>query len=693
MNGLLGATSESPLKVGELQIHLHHGTYSPIFRPEVLRDTLLRLERENKVASVIVKKKKAYFLTQSGIDLVSGAVVSAESLSKPVVARLLKHTDHLLSTDLGVTICTEFLCEAFSRCGLGIAKNLQGNTGNFPHPGDLSAAFEAAVEGLAISSEAKQTLEARCVALFKSHDLEDKRLIFYLTQGYYFAQLLGLDHQTFDPIAEQAFVGAAFYLDTNVLLLGLLPGDRGHAFAEMIGVAKRIGIALRVTRASINEARRVAADRLKELKVMQDRVPAELAERSLDDFVTHFYEQRLANPDLTPEEYLHRFEKLSETIEQWGVEIDDVVEDEMLRGLSFSVLETRIQERSAQYRKGRTKSDGVLRHDVAHYALIETKRESNSKTWFLTRDRSLMSSAEDICKTEKPFCFSLIGFLQSISPYVLSDVEGNSLSMVFSELLKEQLITTDKLFDSRELVLLAEMHSDVLATAAENLLPAVDFVKFSVLKGKAYRPEDLPLVSLELRKFLASSADEQKRALESLNAQLQSEAQMDRKAAAESRQARADAERTLLTREDEIEEQAEKLQTSQLETVLLREQLATQRMRVRLAGGVSGIVVGAVMWSFRQPISAAIEGMGGQREVIDIALQVIAGLLFCFPSLNFLRKSDWRTEIKVALGTVIVFAAIWATKMISPSKAADVASYLAIAAVTAGMLVFAKWKS
>jgi hypothetical protein len=426
---------------------------------------------------------------------------------------------------------------------------------------------------------------------------------------------------------------------------------------------------------------------------MQDRVPAELAERSLDDFVTHFYEQRLANPDLTPEEYLHRFEKLSETIEQWGVEIDDIVEDEMLKGLSFSVLETRIQERSAQYRKGRTKSDGVLRHDVAHYALIETKRESNPKTWFLTRDRSLMSSAEDICKTEKPFCFSLIGFLQSISPYVLSDVEGNSLSMVFSELLKEQLITTDKLFDSRELVLLAEMHSDVLATAAENLLPAVDFVKFSVLKGKAYRPEDLPLVSLELRKFLASSADEQKRTLESLNAQLQSEAQMDRKAAAESRQARADAERTLLTREDEIEEQAEKLQTSQLETVLLREQLATERMRVRLAGGVSGIVLGAGMWSFRQPISAAIQGIGGQREVIDIALQVIAGLLFCFPSLNFLRKSDWRTEIKVALGTVIVFAAIWVTKMISPSKAADVASYLAIAAVTAGMLVFAKWKS
>jgi len=693
MNGLLGTTSDSPLKIGELQTKLHYGAYSPSVRPEVLRDTLLRLERENKVASVIVRKKKAYFLTQSGIEFVTEAVVSAETLYKPVLARLLKHTDHLLATNIGVTICTDFLCEAFSRCGLGIAKNLQGNAAAFPHQGDLSAAFSAAVDGQSISNEAKQTLETRCLALFKSHDLEDKRLIFYLTQGYYFAQLLGLNHQSFDPIAEQAFAGAVFYLDTNVLLPGLLPGDGGGAFIEMIRVAKRIGITLRITRASINEARRVAADRLNELKSMQDVVPAELAERSLDDFVTNFYAQRLSNPQLTPDEYLHQFERLSATMEQWGVEIDDITEDEMLRGRSYPVLETSIQERSAHYRKGRTKSESVLRHDVAHYALVETKRESNSKTWFLTRDRSLMSSAEGICKSGMPFCFSLIGFLQSISPYVSGDVEGNSLSVVFSELLKEQLITTDRLFDSRELVLLAEMHSDVLATAAENLLPAVDFVKFSVLKGKAYRQEDLPLVSLELRKFLASSADEQKRALESLNAQLESEAQMEREAAAESRQAMAEAERTLLTREEEMDEQADKLESSELETAQLREQLATQRMLVRLAGAIIGFIVGALMWLLRVPISAVAENIVGHRQVVDVVLEAVAAIVFSFPSLNFLRKSGWKTEIKFTFGTILICVAMWTIQMISPSKAADVASYLAIATSLVSMFVLDRWKS
>lgn len=694
MNGLLGASREFPLKVGELQRKLHSGTYSPIFRPEVLRETLLRLEKENKVSSVEIKKKKGYFLTQSGIDLMSDAVVSAESLYKPVVARLLKHTDHLIPADTGVSICTTFLCEAFARCGLGIAKNLQGNGAAFPHSADLSAAFDSAVNGLSISDEARQTLEARCLALFKSRDLDDRRLIFYLTQGYYFAQLLGLDHQRFDPIAEQAFAGAVFYLDTNVLLPGLLGGDGGgKAFVEMIHIAKRIGITLRVTRASLNEARKVAADRLNELKRIQDKVPVELAEKSLDDFVTHFYEQRLSKPDLTPEEFLQPFEMLSDTVKEWGVEIDDLVEEEMLKGRVYPALETRIQERSAQYRKGRVKSENVLRHDVGHYALVTEKRESNAKTWFLTRDRSLMSSSEDVCGAGRPFCFGLIGFLQSISPYVVSDGEGNSLSMVFSGLLREQLITTDRLFDSRELVLLAEMHSDVLATAAENLIPAVDFVKSSVLKGKAYRAEDFALVSLELRKFLASSTDEQKRVLERLNAQLEGEAQTEREAAATSRKAQVEAERTLLTREGEIDEQSEKLQSSLRENAELRSQLNTQQARLEAALGVTGMVVGTLLWVFRVSIATAIEAKVGAPVVVDVGLSAIACFLFCFPALHFLRSVGWRTEIKLGIGTIVVFGAIWMTKMISPSIAADVASYLAIATAVAGVLIFQKWRA
>jgi hypothetical protein len=692
MNCLLSASSESPFKIGELHKRIHLGTGTPILRLEGLREALIRLEGDGQIASIVLKKKKNYFLTSSGQEFMNSAIISAENLYKPVITRLLKHTDHLVDVSVGARICTDFLCEAFARCGLGIAKELQGRT-TFPHVSDLSAAFDAAVGSVPLPEEARATLEARCLALFRSSDLDDKRLIFFLTQGYYFAQLIGLDREQFDPIAEQAFAGAVFYLDTNVLLPGLLPGDGGRAFTEMVRVAKRVGITLRITRASLNEARRVAADRLSELKRIQDKVPPELAEQSLDDFVVRFYEQRKALPELTPEEYLKNFERLSETVTQWGVEIEDLIEDEMLKNRSYADLGDRIQQLAARYRKGRTKSESVLRHDLAHYALVQDLRQTHTKTWFLTRDRSLIGSANDICGTGSPFCFALIGFLQTISPYIMSDIEGNSLSTVFAELLKEQIITTDRLFDSRELVLLAEMHSDVLSTPAENLLPAVDFVKSSVLRGKAYRAEDFPIVSLELRKFLACSSDEQKKALEGFNAKLKSEAEAEREIASQSRKERMEAETALLEKESDYEDQGEKLQSVENENAELRETVRKQQNRARLFGALGGLLVGALLWVFRTSASAAIQDKIGQRTVVEVMLQSLAGFIFCFPALRFLRKSDWRPEIRIGLGTSLLFVTIWITKMVSPSIAADVASYLAIAAALAGVLVFSEWKS
>lgn len=246
--------------------------------------------------------------------------------------------------------------------------------------------------------------------------------------------------------------------------------------------------------------------------------------------------------------------------------------------------------------------------------------------------------------------------------------------------------------NGRELVLLAEMHSDVLATAAENLLPAVDFVKCSVLKGKAYRAEDFATVSLELRKFLAASTDEQKRVLASQNVQLQADAQVEREVAARSRKAQEDAESTLLAREEEIDEQAWKLDSSVRENVELRATLNTLQHRQRLAAAVIGTGVGSLMWIFRLPLAEAIGAKIGFREVVDVCLHAVAGFVFCFPALYFVRRGDWRTEVKLGVGALIIFAGIWTTRVIEPSIAANVASYLAIATAVAGVVVF-PWKS
>lgn len=220
----------------------------------------------------------------------------------------------------------------------------------------------------------------------------------------------------------------------------------------------------------------------------------------------------------------------------------------------------------------------------------------------------------------------------------------------------------------------------------------MDFVKSSVLKGRAYKIEDFPLVSLELRKFLASSKDEQKQVLETLNARLQSEAQTQRDAAIESRKARLAAEDALLAKESELDDQSEQLQLSESENADLRKQLNKNAALGRLAFGIAGMVGGILMWMFGVQISSFVQGLVGKHNIVDSLLQAMAGVIFCWPPINFLRRVEWRTEVKGAIGSLIVFVALWVTKVVSATTAADVASYLAIGGVVASVFIFRKQK-
>jgi hypothetical protein len=717
LNALAGTNPTNPKKIGEVQQTVSIGGGISNFRPEVLRESVTRLEQQGKVSHLEIKKKQAYFLTDLGKSLSASAFNFAKDLYKPVIDRLLQHTAHLCSQANGIKICTSFICEAFERCGIGIAKDL-GGYGGLPHSSELAAAFAAAVNGHDLSAEARKTLEIRCLNLFKSREPEDVRFIFYLTQGYYFAQLVGLDQQGFDPVADQAFAGSIFYLDTNVLVLGLLPGASASAFEELLKVAKRIGVDLRVTRATINEARRVAADRQRELMRVMDIVPEEIAAKSLDDFVVLFYEQRRSNPTLTPDEYLGKFEKISDVVAQWGIEIEEITEDEVLKGRTFPQWECRVQELAAKYRKGRTKHQGVLRHDMAHYALIQDCRILTAKTWFLTRDRTLTTAAEDLCGDGPPFCFSLLGFLQSISPYVTSDEEVLSFSAVFSTLLNEQvLITSDRLFDSKELVLLAEMHSDVLSTPSDSLITALDFVKHTVLNGKAYRSEDMPLVSLELRKFLASSKDEQKRALASMNATLQAELEQEKGSASVNRSERLKAEKDLsqkaaelCAKDQELQGALKALQLAQKNSEDLRtrienlgdvngrmmelsDRLEAQSQRNRLLLGVGGMALGALLWGMRHLIFILISSKTGWQHGLQPAIASAAAAVFCIPFLYFLRRSNWRPEIAIASGTALLVAGAWGSGIMSADTASALSSYTTLGACFAAFLVFKHWRS
>jgi len=265
---------------------------------------------------------------------------------------------------------------------------------------------------------------------------------------------------------EQTFSDSTFYLDTNVLVVGLLESERDfEMFKELVGVARRIGIKLRVTRATINEIRRVAADRCSQLKTVLPELPTEVVEKANDQFLSAFLAARAAQPTPTPDAFFEQYDRLSEVMrDKWGFEVVENIEDEVLAAHTFA-HERQVMQDSAVETRGWEKSEIVLNHDLCHFALVLDERRTNPKTWFLTRDRSLTHAASRLKrKNEQGFCFSLIGFLQSLSPFVTTPSEEHSLADVFSALLTEQLFPAEQLFDPKELMLLVEMHRDVLST-------------------------------------------------------------------------------------------------------------------------------------------------------------------------------------------------------------------------------------
>src|SRR2546423_1098128 len=98
----------------------------------------------------------------------------------------------------------------------------------------------------------------------------------------------------------------------------------------MVSVGKQLGIELRLTQATLDETRRVAADREGQLrKIVENGVPEELLQCANDQFLECFVDRR-EREGITVEEFFAPFDRLSDFVQKdLGITLTDVVEDEM----------------------------------------------------------------------------------------------------------------------------------------------------------------------------------------------------------------------------------------------------------------------------------------------------------------------------------------------------------------------------
>ena len=516
---LLDSSHSKPLRVRVIRRIMRGNPGVPRLRTDVIHKTLERLTNCNKVEHKRSKGRFVYYLTETGRRDTDAVTESAVRLFKPVLNRMLQDTSTLCNERDGQIVCRKFISECFSRFGQQIAKAVTGElkTDQLASTADVHGAFQAAISTVSLSDDAIQSLKARCFRFLQSAEPDDAQLKFRLTQNYYVAQLLGLAPYKFNPLAEDAFREAVFYIDTNVLLGKLLSGDGGRLFEELVLICKALGIELWVSRATIDETRGVAARRLYGLDNTLATVPRELVERvQRDSFLDAFLEAKAGNPGMTAEKFRGRFDEIPSLLAKLGIELHEYTADEIIGHRDVDQECEVVRAAAATKYQNRGKARWSCRHDVCHYLLVQERRKQGRKAWFLTQDKTLCKAASDLRGDPLPFCFPISGFLHSVSPFLEAPDAQRSLVDLFSAVLDGEIgdLSGKSLFDLSELKILSEFHTDVLSTPVEELIPACDYVKNAVLGGKPLRRSDHTKVALELKKFLTSSAEEKQKVLQ-----------------------------------------------------------------------------------------------------------------------------------------------------------------------------------
>jgi hypothetical protein len=682
LGALYGSSESAPATVGDIQSVLVLDCNGTSLRTETIQTVLADLIETGQVSQTIRRKKHAYYLTPNTESDIAQKISDVTTLLHAALRRVTRGCP---ATVDATTVVKRFICECFARFGRHIAKTVLGELrqDDLVSRVDVDGAFNAAIAGHPVDPSTRDLLRARCIEFLRSTHPDDERLKYYLTQGYYFSHLLGLEENGAARISELVQPGNRFLLDTNIVIKRLLsPADALDSFTEIAAVAKRLSLDVRVTRATINEARRVAALRAQDLNAIVANLPTEIVERSRDNFLSGYLDALEVDPTLTVDQFLAPFDRIRETlIENYGIEVDERVEDDVLRNHD-SARVADILQRHAMDTRGWEKGENALTHDVAEYFMVQDDRDEGVQTWVLTQDRSLIHASLDLRDAEQqPFCVSLVGMLQTLSPYVEAR-EEQSFADVFSKLLLEILPPLGDVYDIQDLRVLAQIQEDVQRTSPERLIEAYDYVRreLSARPRDRYDPAEFVL---GLRRFLSSSDDEEKRALSSRLTQAERDVQQLRgESLARAQQV---DEIGLGWKEDgeRFERDLKKMQGVAVQALRERDNVkrasASQRMTVGLVAFLGGMAVASLMWFLSTAVSRGLASTYGvDFETTRTAINCLASVLFFASSVAFVRYCDPNGVVSSPILTITAAAALFYSGALSDALGSIMSAVLQI---------------
>jgi hypothetical protein len=498
--GMATSTAEVPFSLDCITEQLA-GRKLPLRRTEVQR-AIDRLCQSNRVERVVKDRRAFYCLAPSSARDINREIAEANARINRVVNRLYAG----VPVDPGKLrkFFLKFLSDAFARfsrewvdVAIGKARMaevfVQDETKNL---------LENAAKYSALEKKARNTTYDRTLKFFGHDDPDYNMLKYIIGQSCFIARLLALDIP-FDQLSTELFSDGTLFLDTNVVIVALLPGaSRFNAFREALGICKRLGINLVVLEPTLRETLSVVAYEQTEVAPLYEQVPPKLVEKTKGQFYQTYCTQKAADPSFTVADVFKPFADLRGSLAgKYNIDVwDDRAFDSLAHDERLPKLKRILAGKSLEVRR-RKKAEAALQHDAIICLYIDqTRADSEVKRRFLTLDRSLPSATSEMFAAESSMAITLDGFLQTLSPFVSTDRDLDFAS-VFAQLIEAQILPQDQIYDIRDYLIFHDMGMNCQTMPASEVDEALGLLKTKVLRGDHYTRENFERASYEFKRF------------------------------------------------------------------------------------------------------------------------------------------------------------------------------------------------
>lgn len=477
------------VRAEKIDKYLHEKAQIKLHSKEV-KSAIQRLIDRSAVQTGFDKDKKlGYRLADENRESLHTELNGSLELTNDVVRRLFEpliggpeDLDGLRSYFLA------FLCKVFAKFG---TQWVLLQTGNIKREQFLdSAAFDsiiaASLKGTTFDSDQKKFVRRKSYDFFRLSETQFDRLKFNLGQSYYIAEILGMKSDI-DLLSKSVFAGAELWLDTNVVIIALLPGSRHHrTFHRFRELCSKLGISMNVSRRTASEIVGVIEREKRLIAELYDDIPEEYFDghKSSDQFLESY---RLLKQEskgiITCDDLFQRFYQIEDELKKYQIDLIDVDPSRIEKCSNDPAVQRVLQEQSLRIRRVK-KGNEALEHDSFHYCLVKDRRKYGKKVWFLSLDTSL-PTVSGALSSKEPLSFSILldTFLQSISPFITSSESEDDFARTFSEMIASQVLPQNQLFDLRDFMVFQEVGISCRDMSVDEIDDVFHKVKAEILKG------------------------------------------------------------------------------------------------------------------------------------------------------------------------------------------------------------------